>query len=365
MPKTENINWKFTKEAIQQHKTVLFLGHGATVNFKDPLHEASFFREFSTSQQSERLSFHENDGFLVFPNESTKMLHLSNIKPFYEQDFRNDTLDKLAEIPFHLIINLSPDMTLPRIFEDQNFAFQHNYYKPKIKREIAEAPNSDRPLIYNLLGCIEDDESLITSHYDLFDLVQSIYADANLPDLFSAVFSKAATKNIIFLGLDFSKWYFQLILHLLKINYEPCIRYAEAQAEDQMPLQTLYESFFKINFVNEDIASFVDELHAQFQPDELRQAKPKDQQKPKVYKKSNILKFLAATFNANDFETFCMLYFDEVYDNFVPTQNQTSRLTALMDYVNRQDAFEKLLELGREENPIQYQKFEPYYEAWD
>ncbi len=359
---TENINWNFTTKSILNQKTVVFVGHGLTINHQNEEAERSFFQEIAQGGSQDIPSFHAEDGFLIFANETAKLLYASEIRPFYERDFRNPILEKLAEIPFHLLITLTPDLTLNRIFEDKNFAYQHQYYKPKITQEIAQKPTAEKPLIYNLLGCVKDEESLITSHYDLFNYVESIYADKNLPEALTSVFSREQTTNIIFLGLDFDKWYFQLLLHLLKINFEPCVRYAAGQAQMNVPLQTLYESHFKINFVPNEIAQFVDQLHAQFQPGQLRQPAEAGAT-PKHYHKKQILKLLAKAFNATDFETFCFLNYEEVKDNFTPAQSQSARLGMLLEHVDRQQGYEELLALVREENPVQYKAYEPYYDA--
>jgi len=361
MPVIENINWDFITGAILRQKTVLFLGQGATVNYEKPDNEANFFKEFKEKHPDGILDFHKDDGFLVFRDESAKLLNMNDIVPFYDTEFTNPVLEKLAEMPFHLIISVTPDLTLPHIFTKRDFAFQHAYYKPKIKQDI-EKPTPEIPLLYNLLGCIKDEESLITSHYDLFNLIQSVYADKNLPDAITKVFSKEATTNIIFLGFDFGKWYFQLLLHLLRVNYDACIRYAAAQTHCTDAMQTLCESHFKISFVSKDLASFVDELHKRFKPEQLRKPVPKTQLVKRVYNKGNLLKFLAKAFNPTDFETFCMINFDEVYENFTPAQNQVARLTLLLDYVNRNNLYDQLLQLGKDENKAQFEIYQPYFE---
>lgn len=169
------------------------------------------------------------------------------------------------------------------------------------------------------------------------------------------------TQNIIFLGFDFHKWYFQLILHLLKISYDPCIRYAAAQSQLDRPLQTLYESHFKINFESQDLEGFVSELHRRFKPEQLRRAAPTAAKK-RIFHRQNIVRFLAKAFNPTDFETFCLINFEKVHNEFTPTQGQSNRINLLMDYAARQEQFETLLEYAQQENPIQYRNFAPYYD---
>lgn len=361
MNHTENINWEFITRSINQQKCVLFIGPGVTINYQKPDREAVFLKQIAQQYHNEILSYHEEDGFLIFKDENTKLLYLDKIRPFYEQDFSNTILDKISDIPFHLIISITPDLSLNRVFDTKRYGYIHGYYKGKVKQKLEFQPSSLKPLIYNLLGCIKADESLITSHYDLFNLIQSIYADKNLPDEITSVFNRDITQNIIFLGFDFNKWYFQLILHLLRINYESCVRYAATQDLMCKHLQTLCESHFKVTFVSDNPGDFINTLHAKFSPEQLRKA-PATSAIARRYKKENILKFIGKTFNATDFETFCLIHFEEVYQNFTPGQAQTTRLNALIEYSQKYDLFEDLLQLGREENPIQFSNFEPYYE---
>jgi hypothetical protein len=361
MPTTENINWDLITSSIRSQRTILFIGEELTLNYHKENNEQKFLQEFVKNAQDDILSFHEKDGFLVFKDESAKLMHLHKLKKFYQKDFKNPILEKLAEIPFHLIISVMPDLTLNKIFKEKNFAFQQDYYRAKKNIQDLAPITAEKPLLYQLLGSVADEESLITSHYDLFNMMEAIYKDQNLPNELLSAFNKEKTRNIIFLGFDFEKWYFQMLLHLLKINFDPCIRYAASTENNTSEWQTFYEAQFKINFISSNITEFVEKLHQEFQPNELRQAAENSAQK-RNYKKDNILKFLSKSFNAGDFETFCFIHFEQVKDEFNSEMGQTTRLRKLLEYAEQHQAFETLLELAKEENPVQYKNFEPYYE---
>ncbi len=359
---TENTNWEFIAKSILDRKTILFLGHGATINYQNPNHEAAFFQEFVGKNQQNILSYHAEDGFLVFKSKETKLLSISKILPFYEQDFANPLLEKIADIPFHLVISLTPDLSLKSVFERKQFAHQHRYYRTKQKIEIDENPTAEKPLLYNLLGCVKDEESLLTSHYDLFNLVSSVYGDKNLPEKITSVFNQTQTKNIIFLGFDFSKWYFQLLLHLLNINYDSCVRYATLQQDLSKTQQTLVEAEFKINFVNDDLDNFVNRLHSQFKPEQLRKPSVDALKKNRKYLKDNMIRFLAKAFDSTEFKTFCIIYFEKVKEKFTDEQSQTTRINFLMEYLEAYNDYENFLTLAKEHNPVQFKNFAPYYE---
>src|SRR6185503_4126776 len=83
------------------------------------------------------------------------------------------------------------------------------YHKNNAAKVIA-TPSKENPLIYNLLGDLEVEESLILSHKDLFDYFMSLFGNFKLPDALQT--SIVAAKHIIFLGFKFEKWYAQLLL---------------------------------------------------------------------------------------------------------------------------------------------------------
>lgn len=114
-------------------------------------------------------------------------------------------------------------------------------------------------------------DDLYVEHADLFDYVRSIYnPNSEPPDAIMSYFAKGKTDTIIFLGCDFDKWYFQLILHLLKIHdIENNTSVLNNTTNDW---QNVYEQKFKINFVEDNLEEFVHNLHKQFDASELRKA---------------------------------------------------------------------------------------------
>ncbi|MDX2301241.1 MAG: SIR2 family protein [Microscillaceae bacterium] len=357
---TQQINFEQLKTAILREKAILFLGPELTVNFKDKNKQTNFFRDLA-AKALHKVQFHEEDHFLIFQDEDDELLFSQEIETFYRQNFSNAVLEQLAEIPFHLIVSVSPDLSLKKVFENKKFAFQAHYYKKKIKG-VVDLPSKEKPLLYQLLGSVEAVESLITSHSHLFAMLQSVYADKNLPENLVCFFDNSElTDNVIFLGFDFEKWYFQLILHLLKVrDLKRCLRYAAQQSQLSHSLQTLYEKHFKLNFINGQAANFVNKLYQCFQPEELRQVPTVLQ--VKKYLKNNLIKFLNKAYSTEELNTLCLCYFEDVYEQFAPEMAKLTRINSLVTYVEAHQAYEVLLEQGKEHNPVLYQQFAPYYE---
>ena len=242
----------------------------------------------------------------------------------------------------------------------QGFAFTEDYYDI-INEHAPVLPTHDTPpLIYHLLGVSHKTESLIISHGEMYNYIRAFLGGTKLPQNIKSALNFQNAKNLIFLGVDFGKWYFQLMLNMLGVDTNNYNSYASIQ-NGATGLQTIWEKHFHINFVPHEIDEFVDRLHGQFKQNQLRSPAISGTAKHK-YKVDSIIKYLILAFNGTDLDTFCLSYFDSVYDDFTPEQSKTTRINKLMEFVRQHDQYEKLLELMKGENPIQYDKNQPYYE---
>jgi len=354
------IDWKTLADATLAQKTVLILGPEISINYNKP---ECMTDALNTIKQNcpagLYLSFHEKDGFLIVGDRRAKIHAQNKVKDFYATGFGNEVLRKLAEIPFHLIISITPDLTMEQIFREKNFRFDSNYYSGKNLRAVDTQPTNQQPLIYHLFGSIEDAESMLICYSDLYKYIKSVFAYEYLPDHVKRQF-KGNAEHIVFLGLDFEKWYYQLILNMLGVDEDPCMQYALSAQKFDGNVKSLYEEHFKITFVSRQIDGFVDQLHAAFSPQNLRQA-TEAAQAQKKYNVTNIVKLLNAAYNATDFETLCLCNFEEVHNAFTPEQSKTTRINALLDHVKRSEQYDDLLKIAKEDNPVQFDRFQPYF----
>jgi hypothetical protein len=363
--RTTPINWTATKYAIQHERTILFLGPKAILSTEQLEEQNKFLTQTLENNPREVISFHEQDGFLIFNNENAKDNLIYTFSDFYKKDFTNPLLSQLAAIPFHLIVSVLPDKTMNNIFKTANYDFQHSYYNRKQLRNV-EPPTKDKPLLYNLLGCVEDDETLILSHRDLYKTLRAIDHGETFPKTLKSTIQKA--QNIIFLGFDDERWYMPFVLHLLELDKNPRSYYSALNGlKDAMnkaivqPDKLLYHSKFKMQFVNQNMSEFVETLCQQFSADERR--------KPKVaatiqkeYNIRNISRLISSAMNAEDLSWFCEINYETVFDEFTAEMNKSGGIRELIRYVQRQDGFEELLALMKEENSVQYTKNQPYYD---
>lgn len=255
-----DVNWEYIIDTIKSEKCILMLGPEVPVsNTGEPLHTA-LESYLGVTDDPEILYFNE-DEFFFFKDETAKFPTYHNIQKFYSQTQPSEIYNKIAQIPFHLIVSISPDLLLKKVFEKFQLRHDFDYYKKYENPQPVKKPSKDDPLIYNLFGSVEDDESIIFTHEDMFEFLFAISGDYELPNEIKSELRTA--KNYIFLGFTFEKWYVKLILRLFNLHTGRFLRYASksVQADISSNLRQLYEQHFKINFVDNGINDFVDEIY--------------------------------------------------------------------------------------------------------
>lgn len=259
MPPKINIEWDFILDKLQTDSTILCLGaelYSNTIGKLD-LHL------YQAIGESPDVRIYE-DGLFLFKNSSDLIAHLK-IKKFYNQDLPEVTevLDKLAQIRFSTIVSLNPDGQLKKSFKNQGFTCQYDYHHPnRTARELAQ-PTCDEPLIYNLLGDIQFRESMVLTHENLFEFLESVIEGKSIPKTLKEKVKSA--NNFIFVGLPFDKWHTQLLVRVLQKDVNKrALKFAANHAKDKR-IEMFCLDEFNIICVPTNIADFVSELHNQCQ----------------------------------------------------------------------------------------------------
>ncbi len=258
--KTTPIDWDFIVKTIKRQRCVLFLGPELfkSKDGKQAL-QHEFFKTMAEENPDKILSYND-DGFFLFNNPQAKTRMFLKIVDFFEESFDEEIIRKIAEIPFHTLVSINPDVTLKRVFEDSGKPFTFEFFDKNSKKDIADAPTKDKPLIYNLFGSVTKEDTLILTHDELFEYFRAIMGNNILPlELRSAL---EGALDYIFLGFQFDKWYVQLILSLLKLHDEKYhfIRYASANKMCE-ETASLCINHFKIEFIDNDTEKFVNTLN--------------------------------------------------------------------------------------------------------
>lgn len=256
------IDWDLTLDTILDEKCILFLGpeifttpDGKTLNQR--------LLEYLDFSDRDNVKVYQ-DGLFFFAQKHKRTETFLKIKRFFaEEDFGETTglMQKIAAIPFHLIITVNHDNVLQSVFEKSGFPHKAGFYwKKSPANQKTPLPTKKEPLLYNMLGSLDKSESLVLTHDDLFDYLESIFQAQDMSQRLKDHIIHEA-QSIIFLGVPFSKWYMQLILRILHMHKdEDFMRFAASQNLKE-EIQTLCKEQFQINFIPENITEFIDNLY--------------------------------------------------------------------------------------------------------
>jgi len=259
-------DWEEIIDSLDAEKCVIFLGSSLYQGPEGMNVDQALGRWLELDNPNHpSIHLYNDDGFFLFRSERRhKRKVIEQIKSFYNQAFPETSacFAQLAQIPFNIIISLMPDNILARTFDELGLAYQADlYFRKRPHAQNFEVPTQHKPLIYNLLGNIEEPESLVLTHNDFFDYMESVFIAKSMHPSLKEELEKA--ERYIFLGLPYEKWYFQFLLRVLSMHSEK-LKDVERMAveEFQNPkLYKLYTEEFKINFVASHPERFIQELH--------------------------------------------------------------------------------------------------------
>ncbi|MEN7548403.1 SIR2 family protein [Rapidithrix thailandica] len=263
-----HVDWDFVLETIRNEKCVLLIGKELPQLQSGESLEDALIDHLDVENNENVVNYYQNDEFFLFKNPIAKTRTYYKIKDCFRQPYYEDIYHKIAQIPFHLVLSVSPDLYLKKTFEKYKLPHHFDFYHKKRNPKEVPGPSKSQPLLYNLFGSVEEEESLILTHDDLFDFLLALFGNRDLPtDLRNTLES---ADNFIFLGFKFDKWYVQLLLRLLKLHNESYSfsRYASNKVLSADTIKICYDQF-KIEFINNNIVEFVDTLYQKCQDKHL------------------------------------------------------------------------------------------------
>lgn len=186
----------------------------------------------------------------------------------YQVDEYHPMYPQLAQIPFHLIISTSPDRMLSNTYSEFGLPYNLEYFNYKERQELQNEGSAAEPLIYNLFGETGDDDSLVLTFDSLFDFIFSILSPKGFPLKLKE--KVLAASNFLYLGFDFESWPLKILMRLFE-SHKKEISYAYAWKENTLrpTTKTFFENNFKIDFVNDEVPAFIDELYKRCQAEDL------------------------------------------------------------------------------------------------
>ena len=259
----ENIHWDDILEDIEEQRAVLLLGHNFLPNAHEQLN-AALAEKLGDKLQH----FYTRDGLFLFKDSDAKTTAQQVAARFFKSNPPDDEiLEKIAEMPFRLMISANPDKFLVNTFAQYKLNLQFDYFSSNNKeREYKiERPHDENPLLYNICGSVEDQESLILDYDDLFKMLKTLLADLKIPNEIRLPLMKTTT--YIFVGFHFERWYTQLFLRYLNMNENQfnnnSRNYVLKTTFQDADMERFFLEQFNVKFIGADW-SFFEELHCRF-----------------------------------------------------------------------------------------------------
>ncbi len=255
------VDWNLIIETIRAEKCIVLLGPDFATT-KSGKHIMEVLVEKLDIKKDAGLKFLEPDDLFQFKDPILRTRTYFKIKGLYREiweDIDKTPYEQLARIGVPLVLSLSPDPFLHEAMNGLSVPHRFAFYNKTVNPPEIEAPRRDNPLIYNLFGSIDEEQSLILTHKDLYDFLFAILGDYHLSNELKTTLHGAA--NFLFLGFAFDKWYMQLLLRLLNLHDERFNfdRYAAHQKMND-EVRIFFSEQFRINFVDSPAGDFVNLL---------------------------------------------------------------------------------------------------------
>lgn len=271
--------WKYLLECLGKEETVLFIGPGILPfpgfnTLEDAL--CDYLQKKSEDEMTPFIEkFYRDDKFFRL-NENDKDESLWNFMSYYRDFFKDKEVEltearavlrKMAEIPFSTIISMIPNTLIEDAF-GEDFAFHSDFYNKKEKPNPYVQGRKDDPLLYYMRGKMTEDESMVISHNDLFDYLESIYEAKSMDTNFKSALKTA--KYFIFLGLPLESWYMQLLLRLFEFHVKkPKILALKRFGDKAKNQKVVYEDLYQVKFYESESREFIDQLHTRCGADSM------------------------------------------------------------------------------------------------
>ena len=249
-------------DSIQTNRCTIMTGPDMAVNHKGvPVYQD--LQRYFEKETDLRIEY-DLDNFIRFNGKSSKRFYYSDLKKYYKSYCQPTAChEKLTRIPCSLFLSITPDLMLKQAFERNGVPFDFHFYNKKVNPKEVKAPKPDKPLIYNLFGSIQEEDSLIITHEDLFNYLFSILgAERRLPRELKNIFRE--TRVFVFLGFDLEKWYVKLLLRLFGVQDSlPIASGFNDQLDNRM--KAFYINNFEMQFLDEDSPELIDRLFEKFE----------------------------------------------------------------------------------------------------
>lgn len=238
--------WDLVQKRIEEEKCILILGPDFTAPDADrPVNER--LKEYLQTAQQTAVEYYTDDEFFSFKSKAEKEYAIMDIQEFYKDLKPCEIHYTVADIPFHLVISVSPDRLLKEVFDEKKLDYEFAFYNKEQHLAAVPKPAKAKPLLYNLFGDVETDGSLIFTYDDLFNYLIPAAGRFELPLEIQQELQKA--RLVLFIGFKFEKWYFKLLLRLLNLHQDKMNSAPELKVDAPPLLKNFYAEQFKLHFL--------------------------------------------------------------------------------------------------------------------
>ena len=288
-----NIDWDTLKSALKNNKCVLFIGQdfhktdeGKTLD--------DMLGHFLTDAHAELKPIYDQDGFLPLSKRQRNKA-VTKVENFFDciaPDFQ-DLYKTIAVIPFRVIINMTPDQKLIEAFEEAKIPPVVDYYN----QNDASAPKFDpkQPFIFNFLGKISDENSLVLTHADFYNHLKSKFSEPSLSRLRNALLD---VRCAVFMGMPYNRYFMDLVFRDLRMHQADKIEKYLLTHEDVETVRrkSFYDNEFNMTFIQQSPADFFKALIEVCGESALRKVE-------KLDNRAMITPSVKPTFNAPNLQT--------------------------------------------------------------
>lgn len=273
--------WNLIVQRIEEEKCILILGPDVIIDNETSINEQ--LKEYLQNHGRGEFKYYTEDEFFSFTDDADKEYAYYDVQQFYDGLNAGEIHNKIAEIPFHLIISLSPDLLIRKVFDEKQINYLFDFYNKEQNPQAIGKPTKEQPLIYNLFGNIETEGSLILTYDDLFDYLFAIFGKYELHQDLRRQLQNA--RMILFVGFRYEKWYFKLISRLLNVHK---VKLSHAPLKDRKMLpdvRNFYTDELKVKFLNYSSLEIINVLHQKCNEKQLLRTKTAQitMENPEIY----------------------------------------------------------------------------------
>lgn len=257
-------DWEIITHAIHYGKCIFIIGSNL---YKDKTGQtlAAALRNFldiGEIGQSD-LIYYSDEELFQFKDARQRTKTYYQIYKFYRDTQPDETCRLIARLPSTVILSLTPDLLLKRTLEQAAIPFQHFCANPGQQLQANFSGRNNQTLLIDLLGSVEDSESMILTNQDAFEYVGSLAGGQILP---APILSKIEAADVfILLGVDFGKWYLRPLFWKI-LGATPAIKYTVGKSEAyQQEIEIRYKNIFNLDFIDESEIIFLEKLNVEIQ----------------------------------------------------------------------------------------------------